>query len=366
MSTLTCSSTEIANAVTALKQGELVAFATETVYGLGADARNKKAIEKLYTLKGRPCKHPVIVHLADAKQISDWAINIPAMAWALANTFWPGPLTLVLNRAPHVLDDVTGGQNTVALRVPAHPLAQALLTAFDGGLVAPSANRFGGISPTTATHVREDFNKEELPCILDGGACTVGVESTIVAFEANGKPKVLRPGMITQEAINQIWEAFKAEHHTEVLKASESINAFGINSTAIRAPGLLSKHYSPETQLYLIPRSRLIATVRARLSAMNALAQKREAALADYSKKPVPTRFGVLAKEPLPQEFADYTHQLIWIEASSEAKAYAQNIYAHLHHLDSLHLDTLFVETVPETGDWTAIADRLKRAAAKG
>jgi len=368
-------STHITEAVEALKQGQLVAFATETVYGLGADAQNRDAIQKLYALKGRPSKHPVIVHLAEAQQIENWAIQIPAMAWKLANAFWPGPLTLVLPRAGHVLDEVTGGQETVALRVPVHPLAQELLKAFGEGLVAPSANRFGGISPTTAAHVREDFNEDELPWVLDGGTCAVGVESTIVAFEINGKPKVLRPGMITAEAIEAVWNNY-LENSCDDSSIGESLAGSRLNyespqgtplqSEEIRAPGLLSRHYAPDTQLYLIPDFRLIPTIQARLSAMKALAEKREAALADYSKKPVPTRFGVLARSAMPAELTSNTNHLHWIEAANDAKTYAQELYGHLHSLDELHLDVLLVETVPETGEWTAIADRLKRAAARG
>jgi len=373
-----CPSTHhITEAAEALKQGQLVAFATETVYGLGADARSREAIQKLYTLKERPAKHPVIVHLAEVKQIENWAIQIPAIAWKLADEFWPGPLTMVLSRASHVLDEVTGGQETVALRIPAHPLAQELIKAFGDGLVAPSANRFGGISPTSAAHVREDFNPEELPWILDGGACTVGVESTIVAFEINGKPKVLRPGMITAEAIDAVWQDFQSintleegptgpkEFNTEVI--IKNSKALSLEPTVIRAPGLLSKHYAPDTQLYLIPNFRLMPTIQARLSAMEALADKREAALADYSQKPVPTRFGVLARSAMPSELAsNSSNQLHWVEAASDAKTYAQELYGHLHSLDELHLDVLLVETVPETGEWAAVADRLKRAAAKG
>jgi L-threonylcarbamoyladenylate synthase len=362
-----CPSTSITEAAEALKQGQLVAFATETVYGLGADARNPEAIQKLYALKGRPTKHPVIVHLAEIQQIKTWAIKIPAMAWKLADAFWPGPLTMVLPRARHVLDEVTGGQETVALRVPAHPLAQELLKAFGDGLVAPSANRFGGISPTSAAHVREDFNPEELPWILDGGACTVGVESTIVAFEINGKPKVLRPGMITAEAIDTVWQDFQSVTTIEQSpRGFKDLNTEIIEATAIRAPGLLSKHYAPDTQLYLIPNFRLMPTIQARLSAMKALAEKRKAALADYSQKPVPTRFGVLARSAMPSELVSNSNQLHWVEASIDAKTYAQELYGHLHSLDELHLDVLLIEAVTETGEWAAIADRLKRAAAKG
>src|SRR5262245_50744969 len=170
---------EIDDAVAILRAGGLVAFPTETVYGLGADASNAAAVRRIYEAKGRPSDHPVIVHVADAVQVANWARDVPETAHRLARRFWPGPLTLVLKRAAHVGDFVTGGQDTVAVRVPSHPVAQGLLRRFGGGVAAPSANRFGRVSATTADHVREEFGAA-VGCVLDGGESDVGIESTIV------------------------------------------------------------------------------------------------------------------------------------------------------------------------------------------
>ena len=171
---------DIAAAVAALRAGDLVAFPTETVYGLGADARNPEALRKIYALKGRPATHPLILHLRSADDLKDWVADVPASARALASRFWPGPLTLVLPRAPGVSDVLTGGQDTVAVRVPSHPVARGLLAAFGGGIAAPSANRYGRVSPTRAAHVREEFSEDLL--VLEGGDCEVGLESTIVSL----------------------------------------------------------------------------------------------------------------------------------------------------------------------------------------
>ena len=196
---MTVSNTDIAHAAAVLKAGELVAFPTETVYGLGADASNADAVRKVFAAKGRPADHPLIVHIADAVQLSNWARDIPPTAHLLAKKFWPGPLTLVLQRNPQVPDAVTGGQDTVALRIPSHPVAQALLREFGGGIAAPSANRFGRVSATTAAHVHEEFG-DSVACVLDGGAADVGIESTIVDC-SRGAPALLRPGWITPQQL---------------------------------------------------------------------------------------------------------------------------------------------------------------------
>ena len=185
---------DIDNAVAILRAGGLVAFPTETVYGLGADASNPAAVRRIYEAKGRPSDHPVIVHVADAVQVANWAREIPETAHRLARRFWPGPLTLVLKRAPGVGDFVTGGQDTIAVRVPSHPVAQQLLRRFGGGVAAPSANRFGRVSATTAEHVRQEFGAA-VACVLDGGAADVGIESTIVDLSGRA-PRLLRPGAI--------------------------------------------------------------------------------------------------------------------------------------------------------------------------
>src|SRR4249919_832993 len=185
---------EIARAAAILRAGGLVAFPTETVYGLGADASSPAALGRMFAAKGRPSDHPVIVHLQAGEDLTHWARNIPVVAQQLADHFWPGPLTLVLRRAAGVLDAVTGGQETVGLRTPSHPIAQRLLKAFGGGIAAPSANRFGRVSPTTAQHVRDELG-DALDLILDGGPCEVGIESTIVDL-STGTPVLLRPGRI--------------------------------------------------------------------------------------------------------------------------------------------------------------------------
>jgi len=178
-----------------LRAGELVAFPTETVYGLGADASSAAAVKKIFAAKGRPASHPVIVHIADMSELKHWAAEVPRAAWLLAEKFWPGPLTMVLKRAAHVHDVISGGQNTVGLRVPSHPVAQQLLKAFGGGIAAPSANRFGKLSPTTAAHVREELG-DAVRIVLDGGACEVGIESTIVDLSRE-PPAILRPGRVS-------------------------------------------------------------------------------------------------------------------------------------------------------------------------
>ena len=186
---------ELDAAVQALRSGDVVAFPTETVYGLGANAQHAAALQKIFALKGRPTSHPLIVHLDSARFLHRWARAVPAAAAKLAERFWPGPLTLVLPRADNVLDLVTGGQDTVAVRVPSHPMAQQLLTAFGGGIAAPSANRYGRVSPTRAEHVREEFG-DAVPVVLDGGECKLGLESTIVVC-VHGEVRLLRPGQIT-------------------------------------------------------------------------------------------------------------------------------------------------------------------------
>ncbi len=189
----------IRNAADALRRGELVVFPTETVYGLGADAKNPEAVRKVFEAKGRPADHPVIVHLAEFGQLAEWCRELPPSAELLAELFWPGPLTLVLKKAVHVLPEVTGGQDTVAVRIPSHPVAHALLKEFGSGVVAPSANKFGRLSPTTAADVLEDF-PDEFAFVLDGGPCEIGIESTIVDL-TSPIPRILRPGMILEESI---------------------------------------------------------------------------------------------------------------------------------------------------------------------
>jgi L-threonylcarbamoyladenylate synthase len=316
------SAPEITRAAALLKAGELVAFPTETVYGLGADASNPEAVRKVFAAKGRPADHPLIVHIADAVQLANWARDIPPAAHKLAKTFWPGPLTLVLKRNPQVPDAVTGGQDTVALRVPGHPVAQALLREFGGGIAAPSANRFGRVSATTAAHVREEFG-EAVACVLDGGAADVGIESTIVDCSRE-VPALLRPGWITPQQIEA------------VLDMPLAAPVAG----APRAPGMLEKHYAPQTALMLMEGD-LVAELARSLARQG----KRVAVLARTSLRPL-------------------IDGLVWQAAPADAAAYAHDLYANLRELDHAGCDAILVEQPPEDPEWLAIRDRLNRAAA--
>lgn len=313
---------DITRAVAVLKAGELVAFPTETVYGLGADASNADAVKKIFAAKGRPADHPLIVHVADAVQLANWAHHIPPAAHVLAKKFWPGPLTLVLKRNPRVPDVVTGGQDTVAIRVPSHPVAQALLREFGGGVAAPSANRFGRVSATTAAHVREEFG-DAVACVLDGGAADVGIESTIVDC-SRATPTLLRPGWITPQQ----------------LEAALGAPLAAPDADMPRAPGTLDKHYAPQTPLLLMEAD-LVAELARSLTRQG----KRVAALARTSLRPL-------------------IDGLVWIAAPADAGGYAHDLYANLRELDHAGCDAILVEQPPEVPEWFAIRDRLTRAAA--
>ncbi|MBU2822829.1 threonylcarbamoyl-AMP synthase, partial [Acidithiobacillus ferrooxidans] len=230
-----------------LRSGGLVVFPTETVYGLGADAENPAAVARIFAAKGRPADHPLIVHMARRDHLSQWSRDIPPAAFVLARRYWPGPLTLILHRACRVPDRVTGGQDTVGLRVPDHPLALMLLEAFSGGIAAPSANRFGQVSPTTVAHVREELG-DAMDFILDGGPCRVGIESTILDLSGH-QPRLLRPGAITLAEIEAVLE--------------QPVIPQG--NDALRAPGMLRSHYAPRTPLYLVPTGHLKAEICRRL-----------------------------------------------------------------------------------------------------
>jgi L-threonylcarbamoyladenylate synthase len=313
---------ELEKAVAILKRGGLVAFPTETVYGLGADAGNPDAIRKLYAAKGRPADHPVIVHLADAAQLTQWSREITPAANKLAQRFWPGPLTLILRRTPDVSDALTGGQDTIALRIPSHPMAHALLVKFGGGIAAPSANRFGHVSATTAQHVREEFGAS-VELVLDGGQSEVGIESTIV--DVTGiQPVLLRPGHISAREI---------EVAAGVALASSQANS-------PRAPGTLAAHYAPNTPL-LVMEGDLMLELAATLVRQG----KSVAVLARSTLQPL-----------LPG--------LKWIAAPHRAQAYAHDLYANLRALDAQGCDAILVEQLPQQPEWAAVNDRLGRAAA--
>jgi L-threonylcarbamoyladenylate synthase len=289
---------------------------------LGADASSAAAVAKIYALKGRPSDHPVIVHLASGTQLGDWAREIPAAAAQLAARFWPGPLTLVLRRGAKVLDAVTGGQDTVAVRVPSHPVAQALLHAFGGGVAAPSANRFGRVSATTAAHVRAEFG-QAVDVVLDGGECDVGIESTIVDV-AGMHPALLRPGGISLAALESTLG--------EPLALADR--------AAPRAPGTLAAHYAPATPLMLVD-----ADVAPELVRSLARQEKKIAVLSFSALRPV-----------LPG--------LTWIAASAQAAGYAHALYANLRKLDASNSDVIVIERPPQHPEWYAVLDRLTRAAA--
>jgi L-threonylcarbamoyladenylate synthase len=327
----------IVRAAALLRQAELVAFPTETVYGLGADASNLKALSKLYATKGRPADHPVIVHLFNFDQVNEWAIDVPDFLEPLAQRFWPGPLTVVLRRSARVLDQVTGGQDTVALRVPAHPIALALLREFGGGLAAPSANRFGRISPTRAEDVTRDLG-EAVSLVLDGGACQVGIESTILDLSVGGTARILRPGMILGADIEAVI-AGAAEFKTGKLSASEPAQS----KTPIRVPGALPSHYAPQTPLILLPPSQLIAGIE------------------KLAKQPS-KRLAVLAFQPNSSNLV----QVTWHQAANEPTAYARELYSRLRGLDELKSDWIVVEQPPDDPQWSGVIDRLRRAAKPG
>lgn len=313
---------DITRAVAQLKAGELVAFPTETVYGLGADASNADAVRKVFAAKGRPADHPLIVHIADTVQLANWAREIPQAVHTLAQKFWPGPLTLVLKRHPNVPDAVTGGQDTVAIRVPSHPVAQALLQAFNGGIAAPSANRFGRVSSTTAAHVREEFG-DTVACVLDGGATDVGIESTIVDC-SGAAPTLLRPGMITPQQIEAVLGKPLAAPQAKTPRVS----------------GMLDKHYAPQTPLMQMEGDLVVEL------AHSLVRQGKHVA--------------VLARTKL-QPLLD---NLTWVAAPVNAAGYAHDLYANLRALDHAGCDAILVEQPPDEAEWLAIRDRLNRAAA--
>jgi L-threonylcarbamoyladenylate synthase len=308
-----------------LRRGGLVAFPTETVYGLGADASNPAAVARIYSAKGRPGDHPVIVHLGHPGQVAHWARDVPDEAKRLMERFWPGPLTLVLRRASGVGDYLTGGQDTIGLRMPSHPVALELLREFGGaeaqrrriGLAAPSANKFGRISPTTAEHVRNDLG-DEVDLVLDGGSCDVGIESTILDL-SRGRAVLLRPGRISAEQ----------------LTAALGSAPVAPDARAPRVPGTLESHYAPRRPL--------------RLVASEGWSQALQ--------KASPRR-AVLALSPRPARDAS----VMWIDAPRQSQDYARDLYVNLRALDVSGCDEILVEAPPATADWIAVRDRLGRA----
>lgn len=313
---------EITKAAAILKAGGLVALPTETVYGLGGDARNPAAVAKIFAVKQRPNTHPLIVHLAQAADMELWAREVPSLAYQLAQAFWPGPLTLILKKRPDVLDSVTAGQDTVALRVPRHPDTLAVLQAFGGGIVAPSANRFTRVSPTSAAAVKAELG-EQVDMILDGGICDVGVESTILDL-SSGVPRILRPGMLTAN---------------EIAAVTGQVIQTATTAEDIRAPGMHLLHYAPATRTLLLSAEEMPVYVR-QLSA----AELPAVALcwSDAAKVQHPAL------------------QIIHMPAN--AKDYAHVLYATLRAHDTAPYQHILIETVPAGAEWEAIRDRLQKA----
>ena len=313
----------IEEAVELLRAGELVAFPTETVYGLGADASNPWAVAKIFAAKGRPVSHPLIVHISGIEAARPWVAGFPDAAKRLAEAFWPGPLTLVLPKAATVSHAVTGGQDSIALRAPAHPVARALLAAFGGGIAAPSANRYGRISPTRAADVREELGNR-VALVIEGGDCEVGLESTIVACLDAGIT-LLRPGAISRSQLQDV-------------AGTVAYAAAG----SPRAPGSDRSHYAPGTPLSIMAPGELRAAVQ------NSLAGGERLAVLACSDAPL--------QSPL----------LTWRCLGLEPFEYAHSLYAALRDLDRLGAARILVERVPTSEAWEAIADRLARAAARG
>jgi L-threonylcarbamoyladenylate synthase len=315
---------DISRAAETLRRGGLVAFPTETVYGLGADADNAAALTRLYAVKGRPGEHPVIVHVGAPAQLAEWAADVPVAARRLADALWPGPLTLVVRRAPRVLDGVTGGGDTVGVRVPDQPVALALLDAFGGGIAAPSANRFGHVSPTTAEDVRDDLG-DDIDVVLDDGPCTVGVESTIVDCTGD-ELVILRPGDVTRERVEEV--------------SGQKVGTLRDGLT--RAPGTLKSHYAPEATVLVVDRDDLARRATDLLAAGQ--------------------RVAVLALAPVPALPAD----VVVLDGPADSDEYARALYARLREVDRRGVDVLLAVPPPDTGVGVAVADRLRRAAGRG
>lgn len=320
-------STDIEAAVAVLRRGGLVGMPTETVYGLAADALNPAAIQKVFAAKGRPSSHPLIVHVAGIAEVEPWVAKLPEVLETLLTRWWPGPLTVLLRRSPRVLDEVTGGRDTVALRAPAHPVAQQLLQLFGSGVVAPSANRFGRVSPTAAQHVVDELGTK-VDLVLEGGTCQIGIESTIVDLSGD-EPKILRHGHISQADLAQIIPGIKV--------AGDSSEA--------TAPGMLPGHYAPRAKVVLlghdVPREEVVKTV--------------ESYLADG------LRVGILAPEPL--ELGHLASSVVQLSPGGSPKSYAQVLYQRLRQADTEALAVLVVVPPPPVGSGIAVIDRLRRAA---
>jgi len=314
---------QIEQAVAILRAGGLLGLPTETVYGLAADACHPEGLGKIFAAKGRPADHPVILHLAEGADLTDWACDISPAAWMLAKAFWPGPLTLILKKSARVPYAVTGGQDTVGIRVPDHALAQRVLKQFGSAVAAPSANRFGRISPTDAKAVYEELG-EAVDLILDGGPCSLGIESTIVDC-SGGVPQILRPGFISAEDIRSVL-------HTEILFREKA---------ETRVSGSHEVHYAPATPAKLMSQAMLAEALK------TCTENDFPLALMTTDHKNNPHRPGIVFKG-----------------MPADAAAYAHVLYQTLRELDQKNLHAIWIEDVPQNDEWRAVRDRLKRASA--
>lgn len=313
---------DITVAANTIRQGGLVAFPTETVYGLGANALDADAVAGIFELKGRPRFDPLIAHIADTGQLTDLAKSVPVLALKLIERFWPGPLSLVLEKLPCVPDIVTAGLPSVAIRCPAHDVARALILTAGVPVAAPSANRFGMVSPTTAAHVHEQFG-DRSPMVLDGGPCRIGVESTVISFveTRDSRPTLLRPGGVTLEEIEEVIGPVVVQENQPSRPAS---------------PGQLSSHYAPATPLVLS---------------------------VDRHPKDDETQVGLLTLQS-PESLVGFAAIEVLSEEGSLREA-AVHLFAAMRRLDTLGLDCIVARPVPEVGLGRAIMDRLRRAAAR-
>jgi L-threonylcarbamoyladenylate synthase len=320
----------IQRAVRALAGGELVAFPTETVYGLGADAANDQAVARIFEAKGRPSDHPLIVHVSGEAGVDRFACDVPRFAQRLMRAFWPGPLTVILPRRPDVGASAAGGQASIGLRCPAHPVAHALLLACEGavppipGLAAPSANKFGRVSPTTAEHVRSEFGDALL--VLDGGACEVGIESTIVDC-TRGAPVLLRPGVLTRAKV-------------EAACGEPLLDPAELEGAAPRASGTLESHYAPHARVRLMDAAGL-------QTALDVLGPEA-VGIATYSRAILQTKSSGVLRRRMPDDAVETARQL----------------FAVLREFDAKGVHLIWIETPPHTPEWEGVRDRLRRASA--
>ncbi len=315
---------EATQAAAILASGGIVGLPTETVYGLAADASNPQAVARIFAAKQRPTDHPLIVHLHNVNQISDWASEIPRVAWQLAEAFWPGPLTLILRRASGVLDAITGGQESIALRIPRHELALSVLQQFGRGIAAPSANRYGRISPTSAEHVREELG-DAVDLVLDGGACSIGIESTIVDL-CSGALRILRPGAIT------------AEH----LRAATGVAVAPAMPAGPRSPGTSNSHYAPSARVSVVSPTHVLKEVE-KFHTMG-------------------WSVGVLSSiYP-----SDLPTSVPWLSLGFGINEQARQVYRRLREADHMGLAAIVAVLPEDIGIGHALRDRLRRAAGLG